>query len=236
MRALELARTGLSDTEVARRLGLPRGTVAYIRVTSRRRRWLCPRCWRGGRRIDLGPADYCELLGLYLGDGCMSNAGRTDRLRIALDARYPQILDDGEALLKRGFPDSSVGRVIADQGATVFLSVYSSHLACLFPQHGAGKKHERRIVLEHWQRQLLAQAPWSFLRGCIRSDGCSFVNRTGPYRYLTYDFSNQSGDIRELFIEACELVRVEYRSHARRVRINRRSSVAALVEQIGVKA
>ena len=25
---------------------------------------------------------------------------------------------------------------------------YSSHLSCLFPQHGEGKKHERQIMLE----------------------------------------------------------------------------------------
>lgn len=235
-RAIELAGTGLSDTDVGRRLGLPRGTVEYMRATSERPRWRCPRCWLGGRRIELNPADYAELLGLYLGDGCISAAGRTARLRLALDARYRQILTDAEAILKRGFPTSSVARVSADGGATVFLSVYSSHLACLFPQHRPGKKHERRILLEAWQRRLVAQEPWAFLRGCIRSDGCSFVNRTGPYEYLTYEFRNRSEDILRLFLDTCERLGLEYRIHSERVRINRRSSVAAFVEHVGVKA
>ena len=74
----------------------------------------------------------------------------------------------------------------------VVLWAYSSHLTCLFPQHGAGKKHERPIALEPWQQELVAAAPWAFLRGCIRSDGSVFVNRTGRYEYLSYDFCNLS--------------------------------------------
>ena len=107
-----------------------------------------------GRQADRAlPADYAELLGLYLGDGCISRAGRTARLRLTLDARYPRILSETQALLRRGFPFSSAGTVRADGGSTAVVSVYSSHLACLFPQHGPGKKHERKIVLEGWQER-----------------------------------------------------------------------------------
>lgn len=40
---------------------------------------------------------------------------------------------------------------------------------------------EGAIKLEEWQHELLTTAPWAFLRGCIRSDGCVFINRTGRY-------------------------------------------------------
>ena len=53
-------------------------------------------------------------------------------------------------------------------------------------------------MLETWQR-LVGAAPWAFLRGCIRSDGCVFVNRTGRYEYLSYGFTNYSSDILDLF-------------------------------------
>jgi hypothetical protein len=43
-------------------------------------------------------------------------------------------------------------------------------------------KHERPIVLEPWQRELVAATPWALLRGLIRSDGCVFINRTGKVR------------------------------------------------------
>ena len=49
--------------------------------------------------------------------------------------------------------------------------------------HAAGRrlsKHERRIILEPWQQDLVDAASWALLRGLIRSDGCVFINRTGP--------------------------------------------------------
>jgi len=36
--------------------------------------------------------DYAYVLGLYLGDGCLSAAGRTYRLRITLDTAYSEII------------------------------------------------------------------------------------------------------------------------------------------------
>ena len=184
--------------------------------------------------------DYAELLGLYLGDGCISPAARTARLRIALDAKYTGIIEATKALLERSFPENLVGLVEAHGGSMYFVSLYSSHLRCLFPQEGQGKKHERRITLEHWQRCLVEQAPWGLLRGCIRSDGCVFVNRTGPYEYLTYDFSNKSDDIVRLFTAACNLVGVEHRvtcwKGSWRVRINRRKSVELMLGHVGLKS
>jgi hypothetical protein len=185
--------------------------------------------------VRFTPQDYAELLGLYLGDGHISDGARTQRLRLSLDARYPRILAESVALLARCFPCNRVGQVLADDGATVVLWVYHQHLACLFPQHGAGKKHERSIVLEPWQLAIVRAAPWAFLRGCIRSDGCVFVNRTGPYEYLSYDFCNVSAGILDAFVDTCESVGLRPRRTGRRVRLNRRADVARLVDQVGVK-
>jgi hypothetical protein len=82
---------------------------------------------------------------------------------------------------------------------------------------------------------LVDEAPWSFLRGCIRSDGCVFINRTGPYEYLSYDFTNRSSDILDLFGKTCETVGVDYRRYTKRVRIYRRPSVALMMTNVGLK-
>jgi intein/homing endonuclease len=97
-------------------------------------------------------------------------------------------------------------------------------------------KYQRDIVLEHWQTEIVERDPWKFLRGLIRSDGCVFVNRTGRYAYLSYEFSNRSPQIRELFMDACDLVEVEYRPYRRYVRIYRRESVALMQEHVGLNA
>jgi hypothetical protein len=237
--ALELVDAGENDCEIARRLRLPRTTVRDWRHRKGLvvRGMTCPRCWCDSHRpIVFSARDYSELLALYLGDGYIVRTGRSDRLRIYFDTRYTEIISDARALLRRCFPLHSVGTTRSAKGTTTILSLYSTHLACVFPQHGPGRKHERAIVLEDWQSEILEREPWPFLRGCIRSDGCVFINRTGRYAYLSYEFSNRSAQIRELFMDACDLVGVEYRPYKRYVRIYRRLSVALMQQHVGLKA
>ena len=101
-----------------RRLGIPRSTVRDWRRPSLLRATgsTCPRCWRSAPPLAFSDPDYAELLGLYLGDGNISQLARTQSLRISLDARYPAIVDDTEALLRRCFPNNRVGRVVFRDG------------------------------------------------------------------------------------------------------------------------
>jgi hypothetical protein len=234
---MELIAAGVNDSEIARRLGIPRTTVRDWRAPRyvRREHETCWRCWRPTRPLTFTAPDYAELLGLYLGDGHVTQLARTERLRIFLDSRYATIVDETEALLRRCFPSNRVGRFSPVGKRMVVLWLYQSHLTCLLPQHGPGKKHERPIVLESWQEALVASAPWALLRGFIRSDGCVFINRTGKYEYLSYDFKNSSADIRELFIAACRQVGVECRTSGKSVRIYRRASVALMHTHVGIK-
>jgi hypothetical protein len=181
------------------------------------------------------PGEYAELLGLYLGDGHIVRAGRTQRLRLFLDAQYPVLADEARSLLERCLPGNRVSVTRLQERSTLVVSLYSVHLACLFPQHGSGVKHERQIVLEGWQRELVRAAPWSLLRGLVLSDGCAFINRTGRYRYLSYEFRNRSADIRALFVETCDLVGVRYTISRDRIRICRRASVTEMAAFVGTK-
>ena len=231
-----LAAAGINDCEIARRLELPRTTVRDIRKgPAHGDRPPCLGCWRPTKPIRFSPGEYAELLGLYLGDGHIVRNGRTYRLRISLDSRYSVLVAEARRLVEKCLPANRVAVVTADRGATAIVSAYSSHLPCLFPQHGPGLKHERRIVLEQWQRDLVREAPWSFLRGLVHSDGCFFINRTGPYAYLSSEFCNLSPDIRALFTEACDAVGVQYRVNGNRVRIYRRESVALMAAFVGLK-
>ena len=195
----------------------------------------CARCWRPMTDVHFTPDDYAELLGLYLGDGHISELARTQRLRLSLDSRHPEIIADCKALLGRCLPANRNGSVLADRGLTSVLRVYPQHLACLVPSTGRAKKHDRTIELEPWQWAIVRLAPWRFLRGCIRSDGCVFVNRTGRYEYLSYDFSNLSTGILDAFVATCEIVGLRPRRYTKHVRLNRRDDVRQLVAHVGVK-
>jgi hypothetical protein len=232
---LRLIAAGLKDGAVSRELGVPRSTVRDIRNPRRVDRERCWRCWKPSRPVRFTPGEYAELLGLYLGDGHITIQARTQRLRLSLDSRHVAIVRETVDLLARGLPRNRVEVLSRDHGATSVVYVYSSHLCCLLPQHGAGRKHARPIVLEDWQEALVDEAPWSFLRGLVHSDGCFFNNRTGPYRYLSVAFDNRSADIRRLFAKACDRVGVTCRPSGTSVRIYGRSDVAEFAAFVGAK-
>jgi hypothetical protein len=65
--------------------------------------------------------------------------------------------------------------------------------------------------------------------------------RHEPYEYLSYEFSNMSRDIIDLFVRACDRVGLFTRVNCDRrgrwdVRINRRDSLALMLEHVGRKA
>ena len=74
---------------------------------------------------------------------------------------------------------------------------------CLFPQHGPGRKHHRKIELAQWQEVIVRRYPGEFARGLFHSDGWRGVNRVRRrladgdhwYEYPRYMFGNESGVI-----------------------------------------
>ena len=112
----------------------------------------------------------------------------------------------------------------------------SKHWACMFPQHGPGRKHERPIVLADWQRRIVDRFPAPFVRGLIHSDGCRVLNWVNNTPYSRYHFTNVSADIRGLFGRACDRLGVEWRPNNRYdLSVARRESVRLLDQFIGPK-
>ena len=234
--AARMTAQGLGDRQIGRALRVHHSTVAAWRRREGARPAPCPRCAMPLRQpISFEVGDYAELLGLYLGDGWISRVSRTLVLRVALDASYPDIIERTAGIMARTFPASPVRIAARHDGRMLVPTVHHGHLPCLIPQHGSGPKHGRPILLEDWQQAAVEAEPWRLLRGLLHSDGCAYVNRTGRYRYLSWDFSNRSTDILDLFCATCDAVGVQYRHDRRHVRVHRRASVALLVEHVGLK-
>ncbi len=169
--AAALRRDGMTWSAISRQLGISRAAV---------RAWEqadplsddCPAC--GDRSVD-GEA-YAALLGFYLGDGCISRAARYYSLRVSCDARQLGVVGDVTRTIEAVLPNRKVFHVTAP-GVIVVQSNWR-HRPCLFPQHGPGRKHERPIVLEDWQRHIVEAHPGPFLRGLFHSDGCRVDNWT----------------------------------------------------------
>lgn len=230
-----LAAMGLSSSAIARQLGLPRSTV---------RDWLAGRLPHSASPPTDGcgvvhvlgelPPDYVYLLGLYLGDGCISRQPRgVYRLRIFLDAKYPGIAGRASAAMQSVL-SSPAGTVT--RGNCIEVYTYWRHWPCLFPQHGPGLKHERSILLEDWQQRLVARHPESLLEGLIHSDGCRSLNTgRGGWVHPRYSFANRSTDIHGLFREACDRIGVHWTAAPEKTYVSRKADVARLDEFIGPK-
>lgn len=211
------------------RRGLPRGGPSVAR---------CPRCTN--RPLD-GRA-YTFLLGVYLGDGHIVRTARgCFVLALFQDAKYAEsILEWCEAVRTVKGGKVATRRM---PGCVVVQS-YWKHWPCLFPQHGAGRKHLRRIVLEPWQEDLVRAHPEAFLRGLFHSDGCRITNwtcrtvagRPKRYEYPRYFFNNRSPDIIDLCAWALDLLGVVYRRpKPDAVSVARREAVATLDGFVGPK-
>ncbi|MDT0451772.1 helix-turn-helix domain-containing protein [Streptomyces hesseae] len=251
-KALDLIASGVANAEVARRLGVPVGTVGYWLHMDRSKRGECPgphrpSCPRyDGRELD--EAAYSYLLGLYLGDGhiIQYSQHRVPSLMIACGDTWPGLMDACHAAMQAVFPDNSVCRVRRTGCHNV--KVYSKHLWCMFPQHGPGRKHERSIALEPWQQRIVDIHPWEFLRGLVHSDGCRITNwatrlvrgERKRYEYTRYFFTNKSDDIRKLCSDTLDKVGVEWKVTRRgkdpfNISVARKASVALMDTHIGPK-
>jgi hypothetical protein len=183
----------------------------------------------------LGP-DYVYVLGLYLGDGCISLHPRgVYRLRLTLDAKYPGIIDSAAAAISGVGP----GRVLTQLRPQncVEVSSYWKCWPCVFPQHGPGKKHKRTIELIDWQLALVNRWPEQLLRGLIHSDGCRFRNTGRNWSWPRYSFTQFSDDIRRIFCDTCDRVGVRWTGSGKHIiYVSRKADVARLDEFIGPKA
>lgn len=135
----------------------------------------CPRCHPS--LLQVPSESYAHLLGLYLGDGCVSALKKgVYSLRITCDDKYPRLIDEVAAAIKAVHPSRPVYRV-QKIGCTDVQSSWK-HWPCLFPQYGVGAKHTRKIELADWQAEIVRQHPGLFLRGLFNSDGCRITNCT----------------------------------------------------------
>jgi hypothetical protein len=235
--AKRLIAAGVNDCATARQIGVPRTTVRDWR----RQPQLRPRlvsaspCGVIHDFAAIPTAAYCYVLGLYLGDGCISRDRRVWRLRIVLDKKYPAIIGRCGEAINMLMPGQRAAVRSLPKGC-VEVSLYSKHWPCLFPQHGPGRKHTRSIALEPWQQTFVDQATEEFVLGLIHSDGCRVVANDRGVRSIRYHFSNRSEDILGLFTGALDQLGIPWtRSTKYIVSIYRKAATARLDEFVGPK-
>jgi hypothetical protein len=250
--ALDLKTVGLNNSEISRQIGVSRPTIRdwcsgnlphsfRAKPLLYRRRMAvgppCKQCGSGSHHFKRLSTAYAYLLGLYLGDGCISRGARdVFRLRIALDKKYPGIVAECAAAMEAVVPWNRVHQQLTPK-SYVEVHAYSKSWPCLFPQHGAGKKHERKVELTDWQEELVDLVPALLVRGLIHSDGCRFINTgRGGWSAPRYVFTNFSEDIKQIFCQACDRLEISWTTAPpKSVYVSRKDDVARLDEFVGPK-
>ncbi|WP_433478509.1 hypothetical protein ACQPZP_16620 [Spirillospora sp. CA-142024] len=163
-------------------------------------------------------------------------------LRIACANAWPGLIEQCKMAVSAIRPENKV-RVIPKVGC-VEVNSHSKHWPCLFPQHGPGKKHERKIELAAWQQEIVDEFTEDFIRGLLHSDGCRFVNRVRRllkgedrwYEYPRYNFTNVSVDIQRLFTAALDRLGIPWaQMNEKNISVAKREAVARLDEFVGPK-
>ncbi|GAA2408214.1 hypothetical protein GCM10010191_15880 [Actinomadura vinacea] len=251
-RVLVMLDQGLTLSEVSRRTGVSRYAIREWRLRVEQGRDLyvggprdCPRCAELPRPPD-PPGAYSHLLGLYLGDGCISPVGDPAKsvwaLRVICANAWPGLMQECADSIRAVRPENKI-RFIPREGCTEVNS-HSKHWTCLFPQHGPGMKHTRKIELAGWQQEIVDEFSEEFVRGLLHSDGWRGTNRVRRklkdgdhwYEYPRYNFTNVSSDIQRLFTDALDRLGIPWTQMNRKnISIAKRDAVARLDEFVGPK-
>jgi hypothetical protein len=247
-RALDLIDNGSTLRSVSAATGISRTTLREWRdypEKAQAARSYCPRCG-DAPGLPEPRADYAYLLGLYLGDGCISVGGSPAKgvwkLRIMCADAWPGLIDECVRAMNAVRPTSRV--MLQQKPGCQEVSSYSRHWPCLFPQHGRGKKHLRRIELQPWQQTIVNEFPGEFVKGLFHSDGyrgMNWVRRVLAdgmhwYEYPRYLFTNESKDILGLCGASLDRLGVEWRfARWDVISVARKGAVARLDEFVGPK-
>lgn len=247
--ALRDSDAGMRDADNAAKHGVAVKTIRRWRRLYQRRGLArgqthtnvpCPRC----DDARLAEAAYAELLGWYLGDGWLENhqGSGVYALHIYNDERYPDLNNRILELLRSVKPGS---RPHTRRFSGCVVSTVSwRHWPCLFPQHGPGRKHERKLRLEPWQQTIVDAHPEACLRGLFHSDGCRIddwatrrvAGESKRYEYGRWQFVNHSTDIQGFCTDALDRLAIPWRQSSwKTISVSRREAVARLDALIGRK-
>ena len=180
------------------------------------------------------PAPICWACTWAMGC-CLLHPG-VFKLRVVLDTRYPGIIRECRRAVRAVRPATRMAVNQIPKVGCVEVTAYWKHWPCLFPQHGPGPKHLRKIELVFWQEYLLERFPRQLLRGLIHSDGCRSLNVVNGKAYPRYQFTNNSAAIRDIFCRACDITGIRWRQmNWKTISVARRPDVTHMDLFIGPK-
>lgn len=156
--------------------------------------------------------EYSYVLGLYLGDGNISSNSRTKQFNITLDKKYEKLNDEVVKTFNKLFGklpyvyDKSIDRGQKYVSNCIVIRYTNKNIGVIFPHEGIGRKHNRKIELSEWQKQIID--PVGIVKGLFFSDGCYYYD-THNKKYM-YNFNNRSNDIIGILVTYLAVLKINY--------------------------
>ena len=157
---------------------------------------------------NIGINEYSYMLGCYLGDGHIVFIKNkiSKRITISTATNTPELIRFQSNILTK-FGNKIVVRKRKSNCVDIF--THNPELDKLFPQAGPGKKHDRKIELSDWQKEIINHK--YLLLGLFHTDG-SATKAYSPKNDnpLRYEFVNVSQDIINIYCECLKKLDINY--------------------------
>ena len=237
VKVLEDYKNGKNKSQLEKIYGIPRNTIRYWidnELKTKAVRKKDKPLEEIIEEIKQNKEDYSFILGLYLGDGCISPNRTSYKLRITQDDKYPNLKNIINYRVNNFFTNKSFMQNRKKNCSDI--GVNDKNLPLYFPQHGKGKKHDRKIELVDYQKDNLDYK--EFLRGLWVTDGSYYLAQK---KYECYNFTNKSTDIIALFEECLSQFNIGYRTRMKKngvwlVEITKKTEVLKMKDLVGIKS
>lgn len=141
--------------------------------------------------------EFAYIVGMAIGDGNISNPnGRTYRLRISCDAKYPKIIESTKLSLQKVFPKNKIS-IISKKKTSFDVSVYNKNINSMFGwKLENGKKYKQKIIIPKWIDTDLSFIKY-LIKGLFESDGSIYLDR----KYLMANFVSYNKEIIDYLVK-----------------------------------
>ena len=138
------------------------------------------------------------VTGLALGDGNLSNPnGRSTRLRITCDTRYPKLITKIRRSIRALLPNNKVS-IVRKDGNCIDISCYSNHWERILGwRAGGGSKIVQHVSVPSWIKDS-DQYKVHCLRGLVETDGCIYIDRGYPMVMFASAIPSLARDVQEM--------------------------------------
>lgn len=147
-------------------------------------------------KIDKNNLAY--IIGVALGDGNLSNPnGRSVRLRISCDTKYPAIINSITIAIKKLLPTNKVS-LINTKSNCVDISCYSNKWENFLGWKAKeGSKEKQEIKIPDWIKNNKTYSKYC-LRGLFETDRCVYTDRGYPMANFVSIIPTLANDVMEI--------------------------------------